>query len=255
MRFSVASVLALASVVLAQTNDNPTVGFNAIIAPANGEKVAAGKSYPIVWAPDATHPGAITIQLYGGPAQDKLNIVETVATGVDGAAGTFPWPVASTLGSEKIYGFKITLESNTTVWQWGNPFSITGSKDSASSSASASASASASGSATVSASRSTSVSASSTASSTKVSATVTSTTVSESSKATSTFTRISSSIYSNSTVTHVTDATVTTFTTGTASRGTATSTSTSSIATNGVAAMGANGLALFGGFAMAVLAL
>lgn len=246
MRFSVASVLAFASVVLAQTSDEPTPGFNVITAPARGEKIPAGKSYPIVWAPDATHPGAITIKLYGGPAQNALDVVETVASGVDGADGTFPWVVASTLGDKKVYGFKIILESNTTVWQWGNPFEITGSKEGTSSSASASASAS----------RSTSVSASSTASSTKVSATVTSTIVSESSKATSTFTKIpSSSVYGNSTVTHVTDSTVTTFTTGTASKGTATSSSTSSIATNGVAATGANGFALFGGVAMAVLAL
>lgn len=242
MRFSAATLLAFASVVLAQTP-----GFNVITSPAKGEKVPAGKTYEIVWAPDAKNPGAITIELYGGAADNLLNLVQTLETGFDGSAGTYPWAVGSALGTEKVYGIKVILESNTTTWQWGNPFEITkGSSPSAT------------------ATGSTSVIVTSTvepsSTSAKVSSTITSKTASESSKATSTITKISSSsiIHGNYSTTHITEATeatVTTFVSGTSSRGTATASSTSAIVTNGVAAMGASSFALLGGVAMAVLAL
>ncbi|KAK4193519.1 Ser-Thr-rich glycosyl-phosphatidyl-inositol-anchored membrane family-domain-containing protein [Podospora australis] len=236
MRFSAASLLAFASVVLAQTE-----GFNVITKPAKGEKVAAGKPYSIVWSPDATNPGAVTLELYGGPADNLLNKVETIDTGVDGADGTYAWVVDSALGTEKVYGIKLILESNTTIWQWGNPFAIT-SGGASSSSASVSASTSA-----------TSIAESST--STKIS-TVTSTTAPVSSKETSTtFSRISSSSIYHGNSTHTTEATSTTFVTGTTSTGTATSSTSPAVVTNGVAAMGASSFALLGGVAMAVLAL
>lgn len=243
MRFSAATLLAFASVVLAQTP-----GFNVITAPAKGEKVPAGETYEIVWVPDAKNPGAITIELYGGPADNKLNLVETLKTGFDGSAGTYPWAVGSALGTEKVYGIRVVLESNTTIWQWGNPFEIT------------------KGSSSATVTVSTSVSATSTvepsSTSTKVSSTIISTTAPESSKATSTTIKISSSIihgnYSTTRIapnTRTTEATETTFVIGTSSTGSATASSTSAVVTNGVAAMGASSFALLGGVAMAILAL
>jgi hypothetical protein len=240
MRFSVSAVLAFAATALAAAGD-PTAGFNAITKPTEGEQVPAGSTYEIVWSPSAANPGPVTIGLLGGADPGHLSVVATIAKAVDASKGAYSWSVPSdaTLAT---YGIIITLESNTTIFQYGFPFKITGgtagSSTTTSASGSASASSTASGSATGKASSSTVVSSTSAASS---SAAPSSTVVS------------SSSIRSNSTTTAGGQTTITTFVS--TSTPSATKSATSSIVTNGVASLAAGSFAMIGGVAMAVLAL
>jgi hypothetical protein len=77
MRFSVSAVLAFAATALAV---DPTVGFNAITKPTEGEQVPAGSTYQIVWSPSAANPGPVTIGLLGGVDPGHLNVVATIAS-------------------------------------------------------------------------------------------------------------------------------------------------------------------------------
>jgi len=75
MRFSVATVLAFASAVLAQTE-----GFNVITKPTRDEKVPAGSTYEIVWSPGPNkYAGPVTIDLVGGATQQTLSKIENLA--------------------------------------------------------------------------------------------------------------------------------------------------------------------------------
>lgn len=232
MRFSIAAVLAFAASALAV---DPTDGFNVITKPTKGEEVPAGSTYEIVWSPDASHPGAITIGLLGGAKPNLLDVVGTIAKGVDASKGSYSWTVPSdaTLAT---YGIMITLESNKDVIQYGFPFKITGGSSS-------SGSTSSTGSATTTGSTSATTTASGTGTDS-----VTSTTFTASSSTT-----VSSTVLSNSTTTG--GSRQTTVTTVTTSKPSSTSTSTTSIVTNGVASLAAGSFAMLGGVAMAVLAL
>ena len=76
MRFSVATVLAFASAVLAQTE-----GFNVITKPTRDEKVPAGSTYEVVWQPGPDkYAGPITIALVGGATQQSLSTIETLSS-------------------------------------------------------------------------------------------------------------------------------------------------------------------------------
>jgi hypothetical protein len=156
MRFSVATVLAFASAVLAQTE-----GFNVITKPTRDEKVPAGSTYEIVWsAGPAKYAGPVTIDLVGGATQQTLSKIENLATKYDGTSGKFAWPVDKSLGAKAIYGIQIFWEEDARIFQYSFPFQIAGG-------ASGSPSGSASGSVTVTPTgNSTIVSSTSTASST-----------------------------------------------------------------------------------------
>lgn len=76
MRFSVATVLAFAAAVLAQTD-----GFNVITKPKESEKVPAGSTYEVVWQPGPEkYTGPVTIALVGGATQQTLSTIETLAS-------------------------------------------------------------------------------------------------------------------------------------------------------------------------------
>jgi hypothetical protein len=124
MRFSIAAVLAFATTGLCQV-----AGFNVITKPVSGEQVPAGSTYEIVWQPSADQPGDITIGLLGGASPSTLDIVATIATGVDSSAGSYSWEVSTGLGDLATYGIKITLESDKDVFQYGFPFQIVGGGD------------------------------------------------------------------------------------------------------------------------------
>ncbi len=75
MQFSLATVLALATAVAAQVP-----GFHPIIKPTEGEKVAAGSTYEIVWElTNADHPGTVAIDLLGGATPGTLDVVDAIA--------------------------------------------------------------------------------------------------------------------------------------------------------------------------------
>lgn len=142
MRFSVATVLAFAAAVLAQTE-----GFNVITAPTRDEKVPAGSTYQVVWQPGPEkYAGPITIALVGGATQQSLSTIETLAKGYDGTTGKYSWTVDKSLGAKAIYGIQIFWEEDARVFQYSFPFQISGG---ASGSASASASVTPTGNSTI----------------------------------------------------------------------------------------------------------
>lgn len=241
MRFSITALFAFATTVLAQTE-----GFNVITKPVKGEKVPAGSTYEIVWQPSAAHPGEITIGLLGGSSPQTLSVVDTIAKGVDGEDGSYSWSVPSSLGDLATYGIMITLESDAAVFQYGFPFQIVPDESGSSSSAEATATPSATATDDDSETSTTSTKASTkTHHSTK---SVTSTTFSVPSS-----TIVSSTIAGNLSTTASPSSTITTSVIS--ETPSETTTSTSSIATNGVAQLAAGSFAMFGGVAMAVLAL
>jgi len=73
MRYSFAAILALASAVFAQTE-----GFDVISKPGNYEKVPAGSTYTVVWAPKPEHTGTVTLSLIGGKDQQSLFPISTL---------------------------------------------------------------------------------------------------------------------------------------------------------------------------------
>lgn len=248
MRFSIASVLALATSVIAQV---ATDGFNVFATPAVDEKVPAGKPYVVEWDYNSKFPGAITIELYGGPSAAGLQLLSVLATGVDATTETYTWDVAASLGTHARYGLRIVLESNPATFQWSNSFTVGASSEttpSASASASTSASASvsssvppASSSAAVTSTKTTSSTTSVVTSATKTSATVT-----------------SKITYTNSTSSAVESSTALTSTFESATRSSTPTPSSSSapVPTGGANSAHAGSFAaLFGGVAVALFAL
>lgn len=121
MRFSLAAVAALASVVAAQTP-----GFAPISKPSEGEEVAAGSTYEIKWGVNSSYPGTVTVALLGGDSPGLLFPEEILAKKVQNSLGSFKWVVDKDLGDEVTYGIQITYEEDTTIFQLGFPFKIVG---------------------------------------------------------------------------------------------------------------------------------
>lgn len=252
MRFSIAAVLALAT-SLVQAGD-PTPGFLPITKPTQGEEVAAGSTYEIVWEPSTgKYDGTVTIGLLGGDSPSTLDIVDTLAKGVDPSTGSYSWAVSSSLGKKKTYGIKISLDSDPTIFQYGFPFKIVA--DSSSSGSSSSSSATASASATSSSSASASETATETSSSATESTSASGSSTRTTSAASSTITVPSSTLISSTISSNLSTTAHGTITSLTTVVPTTTKTATSTIATNGVASLAAGSFAMLGGVAMAVLAL
>ncbi|KAM7224555.1 Ser-Thr-rich glycosyl-phosphatidyl-inositol-anchored membrane family domain containing protein [Rhypophila decipiens] len=121
MRYSVAALLALASSVLAQIE-----GFDVMTQPGENEVIPAGETYEIVWAPDADYADKpVSIILIGGPTQLNQSVIETLAKGIPSDAGSFTWKVDDSLGKDKVYGLQIILEEDPKIFQYSFPFAIT----------------------------------------------------------------------------------------------------------------------------------
>jgi hypothetical protein len=76
MRFSTISAAALAFAVSAFAQ---TAGFDVLTSPSNLESVPAGKTFTIVWTPDTTHTGTVTIHLIGGATQNTQTEIGIIA--------------------------------------------------------------------------------------------------------------------------------------------------------------------------------
>ncbi|KAI6378749.1 hypothetical protein MCOR25_002168 [Pyricularia grisea] len=227
MQYSLAAILALAGSVVAQTP-----GFHPLVKPASNEVIPAGKPYTLEWQ-SGGQDGPVNFVLTGGETHATLQEIGTVATGIDSTLGKYTWNVASSLGDQKAYGLKIVLASDTSVFQWSNPFTIKASTD-----------------------KSTTNSTSSATSSTTTSASSTTTT-----PASTTIKVNSTTISSNASITATKSSApgVATTLTQTATQGVAQSTRTttpsSPQATGAAAAIGFSSAALVGGVFMAVLGL
>jgi hypothetical protein len=118
-RFTVAAaIMALASMVSAQTP-----GFDAIIKPDNGEKVPAGTTYTIKWTAAPTYTGKVTLGLIGGQTQGTQTPLYTIGS-ADNAAGQLDWKVDCAYSGLPFYGLTITAATDSTIFQYSNPFQI-----------------------------------------------------------------------------------------------------------------------------------
>jgi len=117
------AILAFASAVYAT---NPTPGFDPITSPIQDQNIAAGSSFDIVWDPSANYTGTVTIQLLQGATPSTLSTGDVIKAGIDSSAGTYTWAVPTTLQYFATYGFVITADSNSTLFQYSFPFHVTG---------------------------------------------------------------------------------------------------------------------------------
>jgi hypothetical protein len=238
MRFSIAAVLAFAATGLCQVP-----GFNVITKPEKAEQVPAGSTYKIVWQPSADQPGDIKIGLLGGATPGSLDIIDTIATGVDPSTGSYSWAVPSELGDLATYGIVITLESDKDVFQFGFPFQIVGGGDDSDDEEDS-----------TSATATPTTTADATTTETEASTTTTSSgDDSDDEESTSTVTSVSSTVTGNASITGNPQTTITSVV---VSDGTTPTTSaTSTLVTNAAGSVAAGSFAMLGGVAMAVLAL
>ncbi|KAL2016948.1 hypothetical protein VTK56DRAFT_2824 [Thermocarpiscus australiensis] len=245
MQISVATILAFASAVLAQTE-----GFDPITKPTKGEEVPAGSTYEIVWEPSAAHPSTVSIDLLGGADPGHLVVLDTIAASIDGESGSYSWNVDSSLGSLATYGLKLTLDSDPKTFQYSFPFKIVGGGEEQESSTS-------SGTDSATATETETASRSSKTSSVTRTKSINATESATSSVYTPTSSLVSSTIclnVSTSATGGVPTTTITSFVTQQPSA-TRSPTTTTSAVTGGAASLAAGSFALFGGVAMAVLAL
>jgi hypothetical protein len=121
MRFfaSASALLAMATAAVAQTPD-----FDSISRPATGDDVVAGSAFTVTWEAPAKYDGTISIHLIGGASQGTLQPVADIASGVQNSAETFSWTVGADLGTAALYGLVFKLESDPSVFQYSQPFTI-----------------------------------------------------------------------------------------------------------------------------------
>ncbi|CAG8950523.1 hypothetical protein HYFRA_00007020 [Hymenoscyphus fraxineus] len=126
MRFSsaIVALVAFASSAIAQ---EATAGFNPITVPARDQTLQAGSSFDITWIPSgASSDATISITLMQGETPSTLQLADVVAAGVPSAQGKYTWTVPAS--NFKTYGFKLTLDSQPTTFQYSNPFHIAASE-------------------------------------------------------------------------------------------------------------------------------
>ncbi|CZR53586.1 uncharacterized protein PAC_03466 [Phialocephala subalpina] len=114
-------VLAHSASVFAQTQF-----FDVLTSPPTGSNYVAGSVLPIVWTPgDST--GTISIVLNGGSSPSTLELITSVAKGIDTKLGGLNWTIPSGVGSFATYGLNLTLDSDSAnTFQSSFPFHITG---------------------------------------------------------------------------------------------------------------------------------
>ncbi|KAE8442486.1 hypothetical protein EG329_003329 [Mollisiaceae sp. DMI_Dod_QoI] len=116
-------VLAHIASVRAQ---NPTDGFDVLVSPTVQSSFAVGSALPIVWQVTPAYSGTVSIILNGGASPSTLSFITTVVTGIDTRQGGLNWTIPSNVGSFASYGLNLTLDSNSSTFQYSNAFHITG---------------------------------------------------------------------------------------------------------------------------------
>lgn len=124
MRFSLASLAALAFAVVSAVDD---INFNNAFKPAQGEEIPAGKTYKVEWTlPSDAKKGPISILLVGGADQGSQQVLSTLTKGYDNSKLFYDWAVDASLKPLPVYGLKFVLDSDANTYQWSNPFQIVG---------------------------------------------------------------------------------------------------------------------------------
>jgi hypothetical protein len=126
MKFSmsIAAFVAMASSVLAQET---TPDFDSVYTPENNEVVHAGQVFDITWsAPEKYADQTVSIELIGGATQGSQQVLQTIAAGIPNTDEQYQWTVDATLGAHAVYGLKVILDSDPSVFQYSMPFQIEG---------------------------------------------------------------------------------------------------------------------------------
>jgi hypothetical protein len=123
---SVAAFVAMASSVLAQT-----VGFDSVHTPENNAVVPAGQVFEVTWtAPEKYADETVSIQLIGGATQGSQQVLSDLASGIPNTDQVYLWTVDASLGAHAVYGLKVILDSDPSVYQFSMPFQIEGEAES-----------------------------------------------------------------------------------------------------------------------------
>lgn len=119
---SLAAALAFVASVTAQDPN-----FDSINTPLKGAQIQAGQPFTITWSLlSATTPtGPATITLIGGDSQKNLAPIATIGH-VQNEDLKFVWSVDASLGAQPLYGLNLTLDADTSHFQYSNPFQIVG---------------------------------------------------------------------------------------------------------------------------------
>ncbi|KAI0396661.1 Ser-Thr-rich glycosyl-phosphatidyl-inositol-anchored membrane family-domain-containing protein [Xylariaceae sp. FL0594] len=119
----IASVLAFAATAFAA---DPTDGYAVVVSPIKGQEVPAGKTFNIKWQA-GTYSGPADISLLAGVDPAHLQVVDSIANGVEVKDGSYAWAVDCSLGEEKTYGIKISSEADDgATFQYSFPFQVKG---------------------------------------------------------------------------------------------------------------------------------
>jgi hypothetical protein len=125
---SVAALVAMASSVLAQTAD-----FDPVYTPDNNQVIPAGQVFEITWsAPEKYAEETVSIQLIGGATQDSQQVLSDLVSGIPNTDESYQWTVDASLGAHAVYGLKVILDSDPSVFQFSMPFQIEGEPESVS---------------------------------------------------------------------------------------------------------------------------
>lgn len=128
MRYSFvsAAILAISSSVFAA---DATLYFDTITVPANLQVVPVGSTLDITWDPttaESINTDTVTINLLQGATQSTLQYASSpVASSIKNSLGTYAWTVPSAVFGYATYGFQIVDASNSSLFQYSYPFSIT----------------------------------------------------------------------------------------------------------------------------------
>ncbi|TVY28040.1 hypothetical protein LHYA1_G002639 [Lachnellula hyalina] len=143
MRFT-QTIFALAAFTSAVLATDPTPGFDAISSPSTKDQnLVAGSDFTITWTASSytSDSDTVSIVILAGNDPATLQPGDTI-TSIKNSVGSYTWKVPSS--TAVTYGFKIQLNSDPTIFQYSQPFHITGGSASSSSSSSVSSVSSAS---------------------------------------------------------------------------------------------------------------
>jgi hypothetical protein len=124
MQFTISAVafMAFVSAAIAQT-----AGFDTIRKPTRDELVPAGSTYVVTWdaAPSEYDEETVSIVLLAGSSpQTLVPSDDLVGAGIVNSVGSYEWAVPAGLGDDAVYGLRIQLDSDPTIFQYSFPFQI-----------------------------------------------------------------------------------------------------------------------------------
>ncbi|TVY49104.1 hypothetical protein LOCC1_G001169 [Lachnellula occidentalis] len=120
------SLFALAAFTSAVLASDPTASFDPITSPSTkDQQVPAGSAFTITWQASTYTADSDTVSIVLMAGNDPATLVPgaTIAS-VKNSLGSYTWTVPSS--TAVTYGFRISLDSDATIFQYSFPFHISG---------------------------------------------------------------------------------------------------------------------------------